>query len=198
MGSLARAACFSLHPLKTAGACGDAGMIATDDADLADQLRRLRNHGFEHRLEDCAMWGYNARMDTLQAAPALVKFDYLDEWIQRRRANASIYRERLSRLVRIPEDRKEDLAVYHTFPVEAAHRDELVQHLQACGVGCRVHYRRPLHLLEAAGDLGYGLGDLPVTERQASRTVSLPVHEGLTNEQVHYTCTVIEDFYRDR
>lgn len=195
VGGLARAACFSLHPLKTAGACGDAGMITTNDNTLGEDLRRLRNHGFQHRQEDCSRWGYNARMDTLQSALVLVKLDYLDEWIRRRRANAATYRRRLSGLVRFPADRPNDYAVYTTFPVEADRRDELIEHLQANGIGCAIHYAVPIHQLECARDLGYAPGDLPVTERQASRIVSLPVHQTLTETQIDHVCDAIEAFY---
>lgn len=196
VGSLAHAACFSLHPLKTAGACGDAGMVTTNDDRLAEKLRRLRNHGFEVRQEDCSMWGYNARMDTLQAALALVKLNHLEAWTQRRRANAAIYRQRLSGIVRIPEDRPEDFAVYNTFPVEVDRRDELMEHLRDNGIGCAVHYPVPIHLLDAARSLGYAPGDLPVAERQASRIISLPIHQELTEQQVQRVCDVVEDFFR--
>ncbi len=195
VGGLADAACFSLHPLKTVGACGDAGMITTDDDVLAEVLRRLRNHGFSRRQEDCALWGYNARMDSVQAAMALVKMEYLDEWVRVRRTNAAIYRARLSGIVRIPADRTEDRAVYHTFPVEADRRDALVERLTECGIGCAVHYRTPIHLLGCAADLGYSPGDLPVAERQAGRVVSLPVHDALTEQQIHHVCDTIESFY---
>jgi dTDP-4-amino-4,6-dideoxygalactose transaminase len=195
VGSLARAACFSLHPLKTAGACGDAGMITTDDDDVAERLRRLRNHGIQHRQEECAVWGWNARMDTIQAAIVLVKLDRLHAWIRRRRANASIYRERLASCVRIPGDRPGDRAVYNAFPVEADDRDELVSYLRANGVGCAVHYAVPLHLVPCAGALGYRRGDLPVAERQARRIVSLPVHQGLDDADIHAVCDVVNDFY---
>ena len=197
VGCLGHAACFSLHPLKTAGACGDAGMITTNDDDLADQLRYLRNHGFEHRQEDCRMWGYNSRMDTIQAAIALVKLAHLSEWISSRRANARIYRARLSPVVRIPSDRPDDYAVYHTFPIEAERRDQLAAHLRANGIGCAVHYSVPIHLLPAAQGLGHARGDLPVAEHQAERIISLPVHQGLTESQVRYVCDVVERFYAE-
>lgn len=195
VGSLGRAGCFSLHPLKAAGACGDAGMITTDDAGLADRLRLLRNHGITARQEDCSVWGYNARMDTLQAALALVKLNYADEWTRARRANAAVYRRRLRGMVRMPDDRPADFAVYHTCPVEADRRDELFEHLQAQGIGCAVHYRKPIHLLPVARDLGYRRGDLPVAERQADRMLSLPIQQGLNESQIHRVCDAIEAFY---
>lgn len=195
VGSLGTAGCFSLHPLKTAGACGDAGMITTDNAMLAERLRLLRNHGITRRQEDCKLWGFNSRLDTLQAALVLAKWSYLEHWIDRRRCHADIYRQRLSDIVRIPTDRPDDRATYHTFPVEADHRDALAEHLQRHEIGCAIHYRTPIHLLEAACGLGYRRGDFPAAERQAERIISLPVHEGLNEEQVHYVCDVMETFY---
>ena len=195
VGSLGLAAAFSLHPLKIIGGCGDAGMITTDDDALADHLRRLRNHGFQNRQEDCTAWGYNERMDTLQAALALVKWDHLDTWIQRRRDQATLYRRRLVDFVRIPPDRPNDQAVYQTFPVLADRRDSLADFLRHHDIGCAVHYPVPIHLLEAARGLGYRRGDLPEAEKQATRTLSLPIHEGLGDEQIHHVCDVIERFY---
>ena len=195
VGGLSLAAGFSLHPLKTAGACGDAGMITTNDDALADRLRRLGNHGFASRQEDCAFWGYNARMDTVQAAMALVKLDHLDASIERRRAHASIYRRRLADLVHIPPDQPGDFSTYHLFPVLVEKRDELAAFLRAHEIGCAVHYAVPIHLLPAARSLGYGPGDLPVAEQQATRTLSLPITEGLTDEQVHHVCDVVAAFH---
>ena len=211
VGGLGRAACFSLHPLKTVGACGDGGIITTNDDELADRLRLLRNHGLTRRQEDCTEWGYNARLDTIQAAVALVKIERLEEWTACRREHATIYRERLgdggvgegnasaalggpSAGMSIPTDRPEDRAVYHTFSIEVDRRDELVEHLTSAGVGCAVHYRVPIHLLDVARELGYSRGDLPVAERQADRVVSLPIHEGLGADRIHTVCDRILEF----
>ncbi len=195
VGSLSRVACFSLNPLKTASACGDAGMMTTDDDRLASRLRLLRNHGFQRRQEDCQVWGHNARMDTLQAAFALVKLRHLDRWIQKRRTLATIYRRRLPEQVRIPEDRPEDFAAYHTFPVEVDRRDELARHLADCGIATAVHYRTPIHLLDAAKHLGYQAGDFPVAERLSGRILSLPIHQDLNEDQIIHVCDSVSDFY---
>ena len=169
-------------------------MITTNDNALAEQLRRLRNHGFERRQEDCAAWGHNARMDTIQAAIGLVILDHVDCWIDRRRANAAIYRQRLAETVRIPPDDAEDFNVYQTFPIETDSRDALVEHLSDRGIKTAVHYRVPIHRLPAAQNLGYASGAFPVAERQAERIVSLPVHEGLCADQIQQVCDEIESF----
>lgn len=196
VGGLASAGCFSLHPLKSAGACGDAGMITTNDDHLADQLKHLRNHGFLTRQEDCDMWGFNARMDTLQAALALVKLKHLDTWIQRRREIAQIYRDRLEKIVRIPQDHPEDFSTYHTFPIIAHQRDELMLHLHSNGVDCKVHYSIPIHQMEMTQQLQRDAISLPATERNSQSILSLPVNETLMDDQIHYCCELIEAFYR--
>lgn len=195
VGSLARAGCFSLHPLKTAGGCGDGGMITTNDGALASRLRLLRNHGITKRQEDCSLWGFNARLDTIQAAMALVKLDHVDEWIARRRENASIYRDRLSRIVEIPFDRPDDFAVYHTFPVLADRRDALVEHLKSKDIGCAVHYRNTIPQLAAAENLKWESGRVSVAERQSRHAISLPIHEGLTTQQIETVCDAVIEFY---
>lgn len=195
VGGLASAACFSLHPLKTAGACGDGGVITTNDADLADRLRRARNHGLSRRQEDCASWGRNARLDTLQAALTLVKLRHLTAWNEQRRSHAASYRRLLPPTVRIPQDRPDDFAVYHTFPIETDRRDQLAEHLEDNGIGHAIHYRLPMHLLPAARHLGYRRGDFPVAERQASRILSLPIHHNLCEDQIRQACEVITAFH---
>ena len=194
IGSLGRAACFSLHPLKTVSACGDGGLVTTNDDALAARLRLARNHGLTHRQEDCTVWGHNARLDTLQAAMALVK-------LRRREAmdvapaggGGHLPAAAGGHHQGCRPDRPDDTCVYQTFPIETDHRDALVDHLQASGIGCAVHYRTPIHLLAVARDLGYRAGDFPVAERQAKRVLSLPIHEGLTDAQVHHVCDVIRE-----
>lgn len=196
VGGLSHAGCFSLHPLKTAGACGDAGIITTNDDALAESIKKLRNHGFTTRQEDCEMWGYNARLDTMQAAFAMVKLQYLDAWIQRRREIAQHYRDRIARFVRIPEDHPQDFSVYHTFPVVVQRRDELMHHLHENGVDAKIHYAVPVHQLQLCKSLEGASTPLPVTERLAKNILSLPINETLMYEQIQYTCDLIEDFYQ--
>ena len=197
-GSLGRAACFSLHPLKTVAGCGDGGVITTDDEDLAESLRRWRNHGLAQRQEDCAFWAYNARLDTMQAAFTLVKLPHLDAWIHTRREHAAHYRHRLGRLAQIPPDHPDDHVGYHTFPIAVERRDELAEYLQARGIGCAVHYRKQIHQLEPALPLGYQPGDLPQTEDLAGRVLSLPIHQDLTADQIDAVCEAVEQFYHLR
>ncbi len=195
VGSFGAAGCFSLHPLKTAGACGDAGIIVTNNGDLADRLRLLRNHGFTSRQEDCAHWGFNARLDAIQAAIVLTKLPHLQGWVTQRRANAAVYRENLPELVTLPPERAENFAVYQTFPILADQRDTLAEHLQSLDISTAVHYRVPMHLLDACVGLGYGVGDFPVAESQATRLLSLPIHEGLNESDILRVCEAVAGFY---
>ncbi len=195
VGSFGIAGCFSLHPLKIVGGCGDAGIITTNDTGLADRLRLLRNHGFTTRQEDCAHWGFNARLDAMQAAIVLAKLPHLQDWISQRRVNAAAYREHLPPAVTLPPERTEDFSVYQTFPVLVDRRNELAEYLTSLDISTAVHYSTPIHLLDACVGLGYGRGDFPVTESQAERLISLPVHEGLDRDDVLRVCEAISGFY---
>lgn len=195
VGGLARAACFSLHPLKTGGACGDGGMITTDEDLLAQRLRLLRNHGLHARQEDCAVWGYNMRLDTIQAAIMLVKLDHHGEWVRRRRANAARLRHGLSGVLRVPDDRPGDVCVYQNFLAEAERRDELVEFLRGRGIGCAVHYPKPIHRLRPMLGASPPQPPLPVAESQAERIISLPVHPQLNSDDIERVCEEVQSFY---
>lgn len=196
VGTFGNAGAFSLHPLKTLGACGDGGIVVTDDAALADRLRLLRNHGLLDRAT-CVEFAPNSRLDELQAAMLLVKMNYVREWTEQRRANVELYRKGLAGIdeIRVPRDGAGEEAVYHTLVVLAEQRDELQAHLRAAGIGSGVHYPVPIHLSEAAKGLGYKLGDFPKTEWQASRILSLPVYQGLATQDVEAVCEAIREFY---
>ena len=197
VGAFGAIGCFSLHPLKTLNACGDGGMLTTDDPELYERLKIMRNVGLKTR-DDCIMWSHNSRLDTLQAAMLLVKLKYLDHWTLRRRENAQRYRERLQALVQIrlpPSEKNYEKAVYHTFVVQAERRDDLRAFLSARGIGSAVHYPVPIHLTEAGRELGYPPGSFPVTEAQARAIVSLPVYPELTEEKIDLVCEQIKAFY---
>lgn len=196
VGSLGAIGAFSLHPLKTLNACGDAGVIVTNDEEYFEQLRILRNIGLRTR-EDCVEWSGNSRLDSIQAAMLLVKLSYLNRWTAARRANARQYRALLAGCpgIMLPLEREGDVAVYHTFVIQADDRDALRSQLEEWGIGTQIHYPTPIHLTAAAAGLGYRRGDFPVAERQAARIVSLPVHHLITAEQIAYVCEAIRGFY---
>jgi dTDP-4-amino-4,6-dideoxygalactose transaminase len=196
VGALGRIGCFSLHPLKTLNALGDAGAITTDDDDLAAELRELRNIGLRGR-DDAAHWSGNSRLDELQAAALLVKLRHLEPATESRRANAEAYRAGLADVeqIRIPDDPPGAYSVYHTFVVRAQRRDELRSHLAERGIGTAIHYPTPIHMTTIGRTLGYAEGSFPNTEAQAREIVSLPVHQGLSDDAIGVVCAAIKEFY---
>jgi dTDP-4-amino-4,6-dideoxygalactose transaminase len=198
VGSQGTLGCFSLHPLKTLNACGDGGVVTTNDAALAQRLRVLRNLGLQTR-DDCAEWSMNSRLDTLQAAILLVKLAHLEDWTVARRANAARYREQLAGIagLTLPTDSARERQVYHTFVVQAERREALRAFLAEREIGTSVHYPVPIHLHTAGRELGFTRGAFPVTERQAERILSLPVHHTLRPDQIDRVAASIREFYEE-
>jgi len=194
VGSLGNAAGFSLHPLMILGVFGDGGLIPTDDGALASTLRKLRNHGLRNR-DECEVWGYNSRLDPLQAAFAEIKLDRLDAWNARCREIAAAYRSGLSNYAQVPEDKPWEEAVYHNFVIRTDRRDALMEHLKQHGVDSRIHYPIPLHLQEAARDLGYKEGDFPNVELDARRMISLPIYPELADQEVGHVVHTVQSFF---
>jgi dTDP-4-amino-4,6-dideoxygalactose transaminase len=194
VGSLSAVAGFSLHPLKNLGVMGDGGLITTREAALYEKLKRLRNHGLRTR-DECALWGFNSRLDPLQAAIAAIKLRRLDAWNARCRAIAGQYRSALRDAVSVPQDKDGEEAVYHNFVIQTDSRDALMRHLESHGVGCRVHYSIPIHLQECAAGLGYGAGDFPVTEKLARTMLSLPIFPELTAEEIAHVIASVRSFF---
>lgn len=195
-GSFGMIGCFSLHPLKTLNACGDGGVLTTNNEAVYEKLKILRNHGLQTR-DDCVVWSINSRLDTIQAAILLVKMKYLEVWTEKRRSNAAFYQRALARVpsLQLPYDQPKELAVYHMFVIQAERRDELKQHLADCGVATAIHYPVPIHLQKAAKCLGYGPGSFPVAERQAKQILSLPVYPELRTADLEYVVEAIRAFY---
>lgn len=195
VGSFGTAGGFSLHPLKNLNAAGDGGVITTHDESLYRRLLKARTHGHPNR-DECEFWSMNSRLDALQAAILNVKIKYLPAWNERRRAIAAIYQTRLKDYVWVPTDQPHEHAVYHTFIIQTEQRDSLQPYLKAAGVDTKIHYPIPIHLQQSAAYLGYQKGDMPVTERQTETILSLPVFPELSDEQIHYVCDVIAEFFQ--
>ena len=197
VGSIGRIGCFSLHPLKNLNACGDGGMLVTDDDAICQRTRLLRNHGQPSR-DDCLEFSMVSRLDSVQAAILRVKMRHLDDITARRRANAEHYRRRLASCSRLrcPADGPGEFCVYHTFVVLADKRDQLRQHLEKAGIGTAVHYPVPIHLMSVGRKMGHREGDFPVTERLAGRILSLPIYPELTPAQLDEIADAILDFYK--
>ncbi len=178
VGTLGAAGTFSFFPSKNLFALGDAGLIATNDSDLAERVRLLRSHGSRDK-KDFELVGYNSRLDEIQAAAIRVFLPRLDGWNGTRRAAAARYAELgLGEVCELPED--EPGHVYHKYVVRTTERDRLVSALTEAGIASASYYARPLHLQPALGYLGYGEGALPETERAGAQTVALPIWGGIT------------------
>ncbi len=193
-GSLGSAAAFSFYPAKNLGAVGDGGAVVTDDAELADKVRLLRNYGqrAKHRHE---VKGFNSRLDELQAAFLRVKLSKLDEWNRRRRAVAAQYLERLDHLpaLTLPFVPEWTEPVWHLFVVRHPQRDALQQYLANTGVGTQIHYPVPPHLSDAYAGEGWGRGDFPMSELLAGEALSLPMGPHVEKGQINKVVESVEE-----
>ncbi|HEX8817750.1 MAG TPA: DegT/DnrJ/EryC1/StrS family aminotransferase [Terriglobales bacterium] len=195
-GSMGKVAAFSFYPGKNLGACGEAGAITTNDEDLAQKIKMLRDHGqaqkYYHDTE-----GYNGRLDAIQAGLLHVKLNHLAKWNSDRQDRAGEY-ERLLTTVdcgvlppHVPEWSK---PVYHLYVVRTDQRTALMSHLQKAGIGTGIHYPIPLHLQKAYASLNYRHGDFPAAEKACAEIVSLPMFPQLTAEQQTYVVNEISRF----
>lgn len=166
---------WSFYPSKNLGALGDAGAITTNDPELADRIRVLRNYGSRVKYVN-EVKGYNSRLDPLQAAALRIKLKYLDEWNARRKAIAARYTAELAttKLI-LPEVPEWAEPVWHLYVVQHAERDDLQRALLKAGVVTQIHYPIPPHLQEAYRDAGFAAGRFPTAERMANRLLSLPM-----------------------
>jgi dTDP-4-amino-4,6-dideoxygalactose transaminase len=194
-GSIGTIGCFSTHPLKNLNACGDGGVLTTNDEAVAERVRLLRNHGLADR-DTVTEFGFVSRMDALQAAVIKLRLGKLDQVIARRRRNAETYRQLLDpERVFMPKCRPEEFNTFHTFVIQVDRRDALKAHLADHGIATAIHYPVPIHLQPAAAGLGYGRGDFPSTERQAERILTLPVNEHLDDDDLHYVAEAVNGFF---
>ena len=196
-GSWGDAACFSLHPLKNLRAIGDGGIITTKHQWLYDRLKQARNHGLVNR-EQCDFWGYNCRLDELQAALLRVQFPHLDAQTEKRRQLAFRYNELLRPYVIVPDEGPGEYCVYQTYVALAEYRDELKKYLNDNGVEALIHYATPIHLQPAAEYLGYSSADFPNTMKHVNRILSLPLYPSMTHPQQDQVVELISKFYRER
>ena len=196
-GAIGAMGCFSFFPSKNLGAFGDAGMVVTNDEQLAETLRMLRVHGGKTKYSHQVIGG-NFRLDALQAAVLRVKLAYLATWTAARRANAERYRTlfaeaALAGYVALPTDVAGH--IYHQFVVLAPARDRLQAFLRERGIETEIYYPLPLHLQECFLDLGYREGDFPRAESVAHQALALPIYPELTEPQQRYVVSQISEFY---
>jgi len=183
VGGLGDAAGFSFYPGKNLGALGDGGAVVTNDAEIAENVRILRNYGSRVKYHN-EVKGFNSRLDELQATLLRVKLPVLDEWNTRRRAVAARYLDELAgSILTLPFVPDWAEPVWHLFVVRHPQRDELQQRLQQAGSGPMIHYPVPPHLQPAYAELGFGQGSFPITEAIHCEVLSLPMGPHLSGEQ---------------
>ncbi len=194
VGSLGDIAAFSFYPTKNLGAFGDGGAVVTDNAELAEKVRLLRQYGWkEHYIS--SVKGINSRLDELQAAILRVKLRHLDEWNSRRRDLANLYYELLAETeVVLPALPENSSHVFHQFVIRHPQRDALKKYLKERGIHSLIHYPVPIHLQPAYAELGYSAGSLPNAERASREVLSLPLYPELTEEKIKRVCQNVIDF----
>ncbi len=181
-GSVGDMGCLSFFPTKNLGAFGDAGMVTTNDAALAERVRMLRMHGYRSRYVN-ELLGGNFRLDAIQAAVLRVKLRYLDGWTEARRRNAAEYRKLLPKTVVLPLE-KPGRHIYNQFVIRSAQRDRLMASLKGQGIGCEVYYPVPSHLQPCFSGLGHQPGDFPVSEKAALESLALPIYPELSADMI--------------
>ncbi len=195
-GCFGLASAFSMHPLKIINVWGDAGVIVTNDAEMNRRCRLLRNHGLVNR-DEMAMFGYNTRLDSLQAVVGKHMLPRVPGWVKGRIANAAYYDRAFSTIpeVRIPLRNPRAKNVYLLYILFAENRDELLAYCLNQGIEAKVHYPTPLYRQQALRDLGYKAGDFPVTDRHAQQMITFPVDQYLSTEELDRVIDVVRTFY---
>ncbi|HUX20125.1 MAG TPA: DegT/DnrJ/EryC1/StrS family aminotransferase [Spirochaetia bacterium] len=195
-GTIGDIGVYSFFPTKTLGAYGDAGLMVTDDDELAARIRSYRVHGSSVKYQHDYI-GYNSRLDTLQAAILRVKLKSTDSSIAARAKHAKHYDERLCRIpgLRFPRVLEGNRPVYYVYNILAPQRDELAQRLKEKGIGTSIYYPKPLHLQKCFAYLGHHEGDFPVAERVSKEILALPMYPELCDDEVDQICDEITGFY---
>ena len=195
-GSFGLTGCFSFYPAKILGGLGDGGIVVTNSSEINEKIRLLRDHGQNRSTGDILGYGFNSRLDNLQAIVLDVKLRHLPDWIERRRELAALYEKGLSSLqqvqIPIPPQPGRYFDVYTNYVIRSGERDELVEHLRKCGIELIVSWPKPMHYQEA---LGLGHFKLPETESVSREVLSVPLNTEVTNEQVEFVIESIKKFY---
>jgi dTDP-4-amino-4,6-dideoxygalactose transaminase len=199
LGCLGDAGCFSFYPSKNLAGCGDGGMVATNDDRVAERVRLLRQQADASVLGGAKYThptvGYNSRLDEMQAAILRVKLPHLESWNHLRATHAERYRKRLEGSgVMLPDSRRDGTHVYCLYTIRHPQRERLRSHLLVRGIATEIYYPLPLHLQEAYRGLGYGEGELPVSERLSREVLSIPIYPELTAEQVGRVADAVLEF----
>jgi dTDP-4-amino-4,6-dideoxygalactose transaminase len=204
-GSLGDAAAFSFYPTKNLSAAGDAGMVTTSNAALAERAHMLRQHGMRRRYHHDEV-GWNARLDGIQAAILQVKLKYIEGWNHTRRIAAKRYHALFraaglaecaaypSHGIVLPHEVAGSRHVWHQYVIRTKRRDALREFLSLRGIGSEVYYPVPLHLQEALKGLGYAEGSFPEAERAAREVLALPIFPELREDEQQAVVSAVADF----
>lgn len=198
-GSFGIFGCFSFYPGKNLGAYGEAGAITTNDDELAERMRNLRNHAQTQKGLHSEI-GYNYRMDGIQGAVLAVKLKHLADWNAKRRNAAKQYAYNLKGLIEVVTPYESDFSkhIYHLYSVQIANkrsRDGLMKFLAENGIATGLHYPVPIHLQEAYSDLGHTKGDFPLAEKAADCNLSLPMYPELSPDMITYVTDTIKKYF---
>jgi dTDP-4-amino-4,6-dideoxygalactose transaminase len=206
-GSIGHLGCFSFFPTKNLGGYGDSGMVTCNDANLADKVALLRNHGQRPKYHNQLVGG-NFRMDAIQAAILRVKFNHLENWTETRRRHAYTYRQLFTKNaisiplfefngksgIVLPTESGYGRHIYHLYMIRTKHRDDLSAYLKTYGISNEIYYPIPLHLQECFRDMGFKQGDFPHSETAAKETLALPVYAELSEDMLSRIVDTIVEF----
>lgn len=193
-GTFGISGCFSFYPTKNLGAFGDAGAIVTDDKEFADKIRMMRNYGSRIKYVN-EIEGINSRLDEMQAALLRVKLTHMQELNDERKVLGERYTKGIQndKLVK-PEIREQADSVFHQYVIRCSEREKLQKYLEEQGIQTQIHYPIPPHLAECYQQMGYKVGDYPITEQYANEVLSLPLYTGMTLEEQDYVIEKLNEF----
>src|SRR5438874_4016967 len=193
-GSMGEIGCFSFYPGKNLGALGEAGAVVTNNTELRDKIRSLRDHGQVRKYQH-TMIGWNCRMDAIQGACLTIELRHLERGNELRRKHAQRYNERFGGLNEVVTPIEADYArhIYHVYAIRVQGREGIIRQLEEKGVGYGVHYPIPMHLQEAYNGLEYERGAFPVSEMIAGEVLSLPMYPELEEDQINFVIETVTE-----
>ena len=196
-GNFGITGCFSMHPLKNLNVWGDGGIVTTNNKKIYDKIRLIRNHGLISR-NDCKIYGYNSRLDTIQAAVGLEMIKKINLITTSRIKNAKYLNNHLKDIKEITliKEKTGYKSVYHLYQFFCKNRDSLDVYLRKNKIDSKVHYPKPLHLHHAAKKFNYKNGQFEIAEKLAKKVISIPVHEFIKKKELDYMISKIKKFYK--
>ena len=196
-GNFGITGCFSMHPLKNLNVWGDGGIITTNNKKIYQKIKMMRNHGLVSR-DNCKLYGYNSRLDTIQAAVGLEMIKKINLITDARIKNAEYFNKHLknTKQIELISEKKDYKSVFHLYQFFCEKRNALNSYLRKYKIDSKVHYPKPLHLHDAAKKFKYKKGQFKNAEKLAKKVISIPVHEFITTNQLNFIIKKIKDFYR--